>query len=45
MCRQHDNSPSLMLVWFLELKEGCVAQYAIYAHRAMGAIFQGGYWH
>ena len=45
MCRLHDNLPSLMLVWFLELWEGCVVQYAVYAHRAMGAISQGGYWH
>ena len=45
MCRLHDDTPSLMRVWFLELWEGCVAQYAVYSHRAMGAISQGGYWH
>ena len=45
MCRLHDDTPSLMRVWFLELWEGCVAQYAVYAHRATGAISQGGYWH
>ena len=43
MCRLHDDTPSLMRVWFLELWEGCVAQYAVYAHRATGAISQGGY--
>ena len=41
MCRLHDDTPSLMRVWFLELWEGCVAQYAVYAHRATGAISQG----
>ena len=45
MCRLHDDTPSLMRVWFLELWEGCVAQYAVYSHRATGAISQGGYWH
>ena len=45
MCRLHDNTPSLIRVWFLELWEGCVAQYAVYSHRAMGEISQGGYWH
>ena len=45
MCRLHDDMPSLMRVWFLELWEGCVAQYAVYSHRATGAISQGGYWH
>ena len=45
MCRLHDNTPSLMRVWFLKLLEGCVAQYAVYSHRATGTISQGGYWH
>ena len=42
MCRLHDDTPSLMRVWFLELWEGCVAQYAVYAHRATGTIPKGG---
>ena len=45
MCRLHDDMPSLIRVWFLDLWKGCVVQYAVYAHRATGAISQGGYWH
>ena len=41
MCRLHDDTLSLMRVWFLELWEGCVAQYAVYAHRATGTIPKG----
>ena len=38
MCRLHDDTPSLIRVWFLELWEGC----AIYAHKATSTIPQGG---
>ena len=38
MCRLHDDTPSLIRVWFLELWEGC----AVYAHKATSTIPQGG---